>query len=113
MYIDQGQKDLIKNTEKTDANGNPIKDIHAMDYDEVKISNTNGMKNTGDYYWIASASHDHFLWYVDNGGTIYDGRDVKVCHRCFGIRPVVTMADGVYISSGTGIDADPYILAKD
>ena len=113
MYIDQDQKDLIKNTEKTDENGNPIKDIHAMDYDEVRISNTNGMKNTGDYYWIASASYDSSLWYVDNGGNIYDAHSFNVYNRCFGIRPVVTMADGVYISSGTGIDADPYILAKD
>ena len=32
---------------------------------------------------------------------------------CLGIRPVVTMNDGVYIVSGTGTDSDPYILGKD
>ena len=32
---------------------------------------------------------------------------------CWGIRPVVTMAEGVYIKSGSGTEEDPYILGKD
>ena len=32
---------------------------------------------------------------------------------CLGIRPVVTMNDGVYIAGGSGTETDPYILGKD
>ena len=113
MYVDQSQKDLIANT--TDKNGNQIKDIHAMDYMEAyaitnNTNKTNGMRNTGAYYWLASAdmSSSYHIRFVYNDGNINNSNS-----RCWGIRPVVTMADGVYIKSGSGIDGDPYILGKD
>lgn len=34
-------------------------------------------------------------------------------YTCAGIRPVVTMTDGVYIKSGDGTEGSPYILGKD
>ena len=59
MYVDQSQKDLIANT--TDKDGNTIKDVHAMDYNEAHaITNSQnsitGLRNIGSYYWLASAN---------------------------------------------------------
>lgn len=34
-------------------------------------------------------------------------------NNSFGIRPVVEMNEGVYIASGSGTEADPYVLAKE
>ena len=113
MYVDQSQKDFIANT--TDKDGNTIKDIHSMDYYEAlaitgKIEETTEIRNTGSYYWLATANESGtpILWLVTNNGScgVSNG-------ACLGIRPVVTMADGVYIKSGTGTEEDPYILGKD
>ena len=117
MYVDQKQKDLIADTK--DKDGNLIKDIHAMDYNEAlaitgSTNKTNEMRNIGAHYWLASAnpdnnpSNDHYVSFVSYYGTIY-----HEFSTCFGVRPVITMADGVYIKSGTGTDSDPYILGKD
>ena len=114
MYVDQSQKDLIADT--TDKDGNPIKDIHAMDYSEAyAITNstggTYGIRSTGAYYWLASAytSRDVSVWNVNYIGSMnyYDGI------YCWGVRPIVSLTSGVYIKSGTGTEADPYILGKD
>ena len=115
MYVDQSQKDLIANT--TDKDGKQIKDIHAMDYSEAyAITNskdsTNGIRNTGAYYWLASAymSNDvSHVWNVRGNGKMYsDGNGY-----CWGVRPIVSLTSGVYIKSGTGTESDPYILGKD
>ena len=117
MYVDQKQKDLIADTK--DKDGNLIKDIHAMDYNEALAINgstnaTNEMRNIGAHYWLASANPDNnpindaYVSFVSYYGTIY-----HEFSTCFGVRPVITMADGVYIKEGTGTDSDPYILGKD
>ena len=115
MYVDQSQKDLIANT--TDKDGKQIKDIHAMDYNEAYAitgskHGTIGIRNTGVCYWLASVdvlNYYDYVCYVDYSG----GSIGSVSDRCWGVRPVVTMTSGVYIKSGTGTDADPYILGKD
>ena len=115
MYVDQNQKDLIADT--TDKDGNPIKDIHAMDYSEAytitnNTNNTNGIRNTGTYYWLASAyayaSNSNYVWYVSHIGGMRKGSIY-----CCGVRPVVSLTSEVYIKSGAGTEADPYILGKD
>ena len=113
MYVDQNQKDLIANI--TDKDGNIIKDIHTMDYYEAvaitgKKEETTGVRCIGSYYWLATANEygTPILWLVTNNGSC----DVST-EACLGIRPVVTMADGVYIKSGSGTEEDPYILGKD
>ena len=98
-----------------DKNGY-ISDVHAMTYDEAyKItgnrSSTTGMRKTGARYWLASApssSDNADVWYVYEDGSISDSYDF-----CWGVRPVVSMTSGVYIKTGTGTEADPYILGKD
>ena len=111
MYVDQSQKDLIANT--TDKDGKQIKDIHAMDCNEVyAITNNTGLpnviRNTGAYYWLASAniSDSISVWNSSN-----DGRYIR--NICGGVRPVVSLTSGVYIKSGSGTETDPYILGKD
>ena len=113
MYVDQSQKDLIADT--TDKDGNTIKDIHAMDYSEAmaitgNTDNTTGIRNTGAFYWLASAftSHRGSVWNVYNGGNMVYGYS-----HCWGVRPIVSLTSEVYIKSGTGTEADPYILGKD
>ena len=113
MYVDQSQKDLIADT--TDKDGNQIKDIHAMDYNEAyaitnNTNNTTGIRNTGAFYWLASArpSYDYYVWNVNSYGYIYYYNGI-----CWGVRPIVSLTSGVYIKSGTGTEADPYILGKD
>ena len=86
-----------------------------MTYDEAykitgNISSTTGMRNTGAYYWLASAFEDSSRsgWRVNYGGSMGSGSS-----NCWGVRPVVSLKSGVYIKTGTGTEADPYILGKD
>ena len=97
-----------------DKNGY-IGDVHAMTYDEAyKITgnsgSTTGMGNTGAYYWLASAdtSYDCYVWRVNYRGSLY-----YASNYCWGVRPVVSLTSEVYIKTGTGTEADPYILGKD
>ena len=89
-----------------------IKDVHAMDYSEALAitGSDTGLRNTGAYYWLASAypSSNRHVWYVSRGSLISYGSDI-----CFGVRPVVSLTSGVYVKSGRGTEADPYILGKD
>ena len=102
MYIDNSQKSLIS-------------EVHAMIYDEaVAITGSTGTtndikRNTGAYYWLASAHSDYALWLVANDGNMYNYSS----YFCGGVRPVVSLQSGVYISGGSGTEADPYILAKE
>ena len=113
MYVDKNQKDLIADTK--DKDGKQIKDVHAMDYSEAlaiteSTSSTTGLRNTGAYYWLASAYPSGYssVWHVHVSGSIsYNGS------YCWGVRPVVSLTSGVYVKSGTGTEADPYILGKD
>ena len=114
MYVDQNQKDLIADT--TDKDGNQIKDIHAMDYNEAyaitnNTSSTTGIRNTGAFYWLASARTSDYngVWIVNSSGNVGNGGS----GFCWGVRPIVSLTSGVYIKSGTGTEADPYILGKD
>ena len=113
MYVDQSQKDLIANT--TDKEGNTIKDIHAMDYNEAyaitnSTSSTTGLRNIGSIYWLSSAYVSHYgrVYLVQYDGSIFYSSMI-----CYGWRPVVSLESGVYVKSGTGTEADPYILGKD
>ena len=114
MYVDQKQKDLIANT--TDKYGNTIKDIHAMDYNEAlaitgRSSTTTGIRNIGSKYFLSNISSGG---YSSTLAAVYlKGNITHSDKGCYGIRPIVTMAEGVYIKSGSGTEEDPYILGKD
>ena len=100
LYKDKNQLDLIK-------------DVHCMTYDEAFAitgdkSKTTSVRSTGGGYYLSSKFSSTYLWYVASNGSMgYSS------YQCWGIRPVVTMVDGVYIASGTGTENDPYILAKE
>ena len=93
---------------------NYISEVHAMTYTEATeiAKNASSRKNIlsiGKNYWLEDNGNNTALYYVSPGGdTISYTR-----HHCWGIRPVVTMSDGVYIKSGSGTESDPYILGKD
>ena len=119
MYVDNGKKDLIANI--IDNEGKTIKDIHIMTYDEaIAISGNEivneGIRTTGAFYWLASAyeeGHNYLMNYVSNSISHAPMNNFQQLKACWGIRPVVTMAEGVYIKSGSGTEEDPYILGKD
>ena len=97
-----------------------IKDIHIMTYEEAykitgTINSTNGIRNIGQYYRLASAKTANFLARVDkNGGILTNGNEtLEGGKSVWGIRPVVVMSEGVYIASGDGTEANPYVLGKD
>ena len=93
-----------------------ISDVHAMNYNEAynitnNSSSTNGIRNIGSTYWLASANSnsDNGEWCVNDSGSFYN----TSCYACYGVRPIVSLTSGVYIKSGTGTESDPYILGKD
>ena len=93
-----------------------IDEVHAMTYDEAvaitgSTNTTNGLRNTKAYYWLASAdpSKDYIVYYVNNGGGIYSNYSIY----CWGVRPVVSLASGVYITGGDGTEGNEYVLGKD
>ena len=101
--------------DKTLEKNGYISDVHAMTYDEAyNITGngniTTGMRNTGACYWLASANTSSYygVWGVRNDGYM----DYNYVF-CWGVRPVVSLTSGVYIKSGSGTEADPYILGKD
>ena len=93
-----------------------ISDVHAMNYNEAynitnNSSSTNGIRNIGSTYWLASANSNsnNGEWCVNDRGSFYN----TSCYACYGVRPIVSLTSGVYIKSGTGTESDPYILGKD
>ena len=117
VYSTYQARDWNMYKDKTlDKNGY-ISDVHAMTYDEAykitgNTSSTTGMRNTGAYYWLASAYQNYnnrgSVWSMNYSGGISNYNDY-----CWGVRPVVTLTSGVYVKSGTGTEADPFILGKD
>ena len=106
MYIDKSQKSLIS-------------EVHAMTYDEAyaitgsRDYTDDARRYTGEFYWLASAhKYSHSIGTslkgVDNSGDI-----ISNSNYCLGVRPVVSLQSGVYISGGSGTEEDPYILAKE
>lgn len=88
---------------------NMIKEVHPMDYDEANIQNNND-RNIGAYYFLSTTYNYYNIWVCTSNGNL---DFYRLGYNCFGIRPVVTMQDGVYIKSGTGTESDPYILDKE
>ena len=92
-----------------------IDEVHAMTYDEAltitgSTNTTNGLRNTRTCYWLASAylSNGSSMWYVDSNGH----HDTNYGF-CFSVRPVVSLASGVYITGGDGTEGNEYVLGKD
>ena len=97
--------DMYKDKSKIDM----IREVHCMIYEEASANDKITVK-TGGWYWLANANYND-IWFTDgeNGGLI------KGKNACWGIRPVITLNQGVYIDtkkhSGTG--SDKYILEMD
>ena len=58
MYVDKNQESIIAETK--DKDGNTIKDIHLMTYDEATNVNYY-LRETGAYYWLATADRTRFF----------------------------------------------------
>ena len=127
MYIDEKQKDFIADI--TDADGNIIKDISVMDYvedvqkacnvghdyafNDLAMEETKNLLHIGASYWIKGGIAEFLteeIFFKYNYGKTEIERSKNMC---LGIRPVVTMTEGVYIKSGSGTEEDPYILGKE
>ena len=87
-----------------------IKEIHYINQNDINETGVFDERlNIGSTYWLASAG---WRGIALNCMTANSGKP-EGNSGCRGIRPVVEMVDGVYIASGTGTEADPYILGKD
>ena len=66
---------------------------------------------TSGSYWTDSASYGLFF-YGPNGYIAVNGPSQSE-NGCYGVRPFVELNEGVYIKSGDGTEASPFVLAKD
>ena len=91
-----------------------IDEVHAMTYDEAlaitgSANHTNGLRKIKASYWLASCiRHANMMRFIQ-----YDGSIVSNHQRCFGVRPVVSLVAGVYITGGDGTEGNEYVLGKE
>ena len=79
---------------------------HAMTYAEANaIEQTNDLRKTGSYYWLASAYSGNDLYNV-----YFDAHIRSDYLACFGVRPVITLKSEVQVVDGEGTSAVPYEL---
>ena len=97
MYKDQKQLNLIN-------------EVHMMTYDEAAKICHSSLGRINCYYWIAAKYNTWYICYMSDN--IYSSIDYYAS-ACYGVRPVITMNDGVYIVSGNGTEENPYVLGKD
>ena len=117
MYKDKNQENLIDN-------------VHCLTREERWNATDFDIKGNCLRYWFANNAdlkvtydtiYNYRIYYnsalrqndFNNYATQYQEPKYGVGYDFAGIRPVVQMVDGVYIKSGTGTEADPYILGKD
>ena len=74
----------------------------------MSVASSN-IRITVSSYWLGSTNDIDTLWCVDNSGSIYGNSNVY----CWGVRSVVFLEPGVYIASGDGIEASPYVFEKE
>lgn len=83
-----------------------------MTYNELLDIRNTDIAKTGAKYWLAEET-TYFGNCLFNYYNLNDSLNYSSEFGAYGIRPVVQMVEGVYIASGTGTEADPYILGKD
>lgn len=111
--LSSGETINVRNWDKyKDKNKlNLIDNVHLMTYDEAvaitgDISPTNDIRRkTGGLYWLGSSHTDMHLDRGEKDGSVNFHDTMS-----FGVRPVVTFVDGVYVVSGEGTSSDPYVL---
>ncbi len=94
-----------------------IENIHLMTYSEAQSTNSkeydeSNLRNIGCCYTLASAYQYNSRSLVLRA-VAWNGMLSQNFGYSLGIRPVVSLTDGVYIASGSGTQQDPYVLAKD
>ena len=91
-----------------------IDEVHAMTYDEAlaitgSANHTNGLRKIKASYWLASGiRYTNLMRFIQ-----YNGDIVSNNQRCFGVRPVVSLVAGVYITGGDGTEGNEYVLGKE
>lgn len=99
MYKDKKQLDLIN-----DVNMMTEAEVMSMTLQMRTIGTTYFVVKNREVYGVTKGTHTLVLNY---GGYLQ-----SEYNHCRGIRPIVTMKEGVYIVNGTGTEADPYVLGK-
>ena len=96
-----------------------IKEIHLLTKEEAEKT-SNSILDTGSIYWLGSEDIGMYLWqghgpWMMNNFIYPTGITSNLFgpSKCYGIRPVIEMNEGVYIASGSGTETDPYVLGKD
>ena len=95
---------------------NLIDEVRIMTYEDAleitgSKATTVGIRRTNSLYCLGTAANMYFMLRIETDGRITESGSYD--EYCWGIRPVVSMKEGVYIASGDGTEADPYVLSKD
>ena len=71
----------------------------------------NSLRKTGVNYWLLSPyifnNTNPEVYYVSNKGYLLSDVNTSLV---YGSRPAISLASGVQITSGTGSEADPWIV---
>lgn len=104
MYKDKNQMDLIKNV-------HVLRVQEALDMEKGSDRATEGIRNIGVEYELLEVTRGYGVYNCYGNGSV--GERHGWLDQCTGVRPVVEMVDNVYIVSGDGTEANPYILGKE
>ena len=94
MYKDQKQLDLIEK-------------VGITKYEIAHRISQAEKRKTGSTYWLLTNGETSTYQTILSDGSF----DYFRSGHCFGIRPVITLKDKVYITKGDGTKEDPYVLA--
>ncbi len=76
--------------------------------DYILTGGSDGFVKAQYSYWLSNMKDENRYYYVNEEGKI---KSTKVAHN-YGIKPVITLNNEVYYSSGTGSLEDPYIIGE-
>ena len=77
-------------------------------YNYIEAGANNSYLNTNEYYWTLTPSTDYKTWYIFKEGGMNDKSYDGETYYSYGIRPVITLKEGINYTSGTGSKQDPY-----
>ena len=90
-----------------------IKSISVMTGDELnKLDSDSDLRCIGSSYYLGNTTYHNVMnWVRYDGYYFHPNYGLESCKKgCFGIRPIVELNEGVYISGGLGTESNPYTI---
>ena len=100
------------------GNGKLTYPVGLITIDEVMYAGGRDLRQNSTYYlytnqkwWLGSPDSFYnfqpYAWFVDSSGSL---SSIGALYNNYGVRPVVSLAPSIEISSGSGTSTDPYIV---